>query len=109
MGGFKRDNPIIQFVNVIGQILAFITVILWFITLLNSAIGGSTGEYFLGDSTGVLEYIKYWATLLTLALSGLELAFRKWWLFIIYAVVIAGCVIIMFFPGVRDTLLGMVA
>lgn len=108
MGFKKKDNPLITLANGIGQVLAFFTVALWLICLLNSAIGGQTGNYFLGDFTGTLEYIKYWATLLTLALSGLELALKKWWVFIIYAILVAGCVILMFFPGVFTTLTGMI-
>lgn len=104
----KKNNPLITFVNGLGQILAFFTVALWLVCLINSAVGGvEGGTYFLGDFTGILEYIKYWATLITLALSGLELALKKWWLFVIYAVLVAGCVILMFFPGVRDMLMGI--
>ncbi len=105
----KKDNPIISFVNVIGQIIAFFAVILWLLCLLNGALSADNflGHHFLGDAPGILEYIKYWATLAALALSGLEFALRKPLLFIIYAVVVAGCVILMFFPGVLESLSGM--
>ena len=104
----KSDHPIISFVNIIGQILAFVTILLWALRLLNTAIYAYTDTYFLGNFTGTLELIKYWATLITLALSGLELALKKWWLFIIYAILVAVCVIILLFPDVQATILGAI-
>lgn len=106
MGFNKKSNPLITLANGVGQVLAFFTVALWLLLLINSAVGGA-GEGFLGGYAGTLDYIKYWATLLTLALSGLELALKKWWIFIIYAVLIAGCVILMFFPGVFTSITGI--
>ena len=41
----KKDNPIISFVNVIGQIIAFFAVILWLLCLLNGAL---SADNFLG-------------------------------------------------------------
>ncbi len=105
----KKDNMLMNIANIVGQVLAFFTVALWLLCLLNSALSAESilGYHFLGDATGVLEYIKYWATLLTLALSGLEFASRRVLLMIIYLILVAGCVILMFFPGVLDTLVGM--
>ena len=103
----KKDNMLMNIANILGQVLAFFTVALWLLCLLNSALYGFLDYHFLGDATGILEYIKYWATLLTLALSGLEFASRRVLLMIIYLVLVAGCVILMFFPGVLDTLVGM--
>ena len=105
----KKDNALMNIANIVGQVLAFFTVALWLLCLLNSALSADSilGYHFLGDATGILEYIKYWATLLTLALSGLEFASRNFLLMIIYLLIIAGCVILMFFPGVLDSLVGL--
>ena len=104
----KQDNPIVKFANVLGQVISFFTVILWLLCLLNTGLSGFVGGYFLGEATGVLEYIKYWATLVALALSGFEFATRRIWLLIIYIVVVAACVILLCFPGTFNSLAGMV-
>ncbi len=105
----KKDNALMKVANIVGQVLAFFTVALWLLCLLNSALSADSmlGYHFLGDATGILEYIKYWATLLTLALSGLEFATRNFLLMLIYLIIVAGCIILMFFPGVLGTLVGM--
>ena len=106
----RQDNPIVKFVNVIGQLVAFCTVILWLLCLLNTALSadGILGYHFLGEATAILEYIKYWATLITLALSGLEFASRNLLIMIIYLVIVAGCVVLLCFPGTFDSLVGMI-
>ncbi|MBQ7226829.1 MAG: hypothetical protein IJX05_00330, partial [Clostridia bacterium] len=91
-----------------GRILAFITVMLWLLTLLNAALSPMLGYYFLGQATGVIMYIKYWATLLTVALAGLEFAFRRTLTAVIYVIAVIACVILMFFPGTFQTLAGVV-
>lgn len=90
---------IIKVVNAVGQFLSFFVVLLWLVLLLNTAISGfNSGNGFITDPQllGILEYIKYWATLVCLALSGLEFALKNIILFIIYAVAVAGCVVLMF-------------
>ena len=103
----KQDNPIVKFMNVLGQVISFFTVILWLLCLLNTGLSGFVGGHFLGEATGILEYIKYWATLVALALSGFEFASRRIWLLIIYIVVVAGCVILLCFPGTFNSLASM--
>ena len=92
------SSGIIKVVNAVGQFLSFFVVLLWFVTLLNTAIAGINGQGFITDATilGILEYIKYWATLACLALSGMEFALRNIIIFIIYAIAVAGCVVLMF-------------
>ena len=104
----RQDSGFVKFINVVGQFLAFLTVILWLLCLLNTGLSGFVNGYFLGEATGVLEYIKYWATLVALALSGFEFATRRIWLLIIYIVVVAACVILLCFPGTFNSLAGMV-
>ncbi len=103
----KQDNPIVKFVNVAGQIIAFATVILWLLCLLNTGLSGFIDGYFLGDATGIIEYIKYWATLIALACSGFEFASRNMLILILYIVVVAACVIMLCFPGTLKTLVNM--
>lgn len=104
----RQDNPVVKFVNVLGQLIAFVAVILWLLCLLNTGLSGfMDGKLFLGGATPYLEYIKYWATLIALALSGFEFASRRIWLLIIYIVVVAACVILLIFPGTFDTLVNM--
>ncbi|MBR6788654.1 MAG: hypothetical protein IKM44_02475 [Clostridia bacterium] len=104
----NNDNAIVKMADKCGRILAFITVMLWFLTLLNAALNPMLGYYFLGQATGVIMYIKYWATLLTVALSGLEFAFRRTITAVIYIIAVVACVILMFFPGTFYTLAGIV-
>ena len=104
----KKDNSIVKVANWLGRIISFFTVILWLLCLLNTGLSGFIGFHFLGGATGILEYIKYWATLVALALSGMELAFRNLFLAILYIVVLAGCVILLCFPGTFVSLMGMV-
>ena len=104
----NKDNAIVNFADKCGRILAFITVMLWLLTLLNAALSPMLGYYFLGQATGVIMYIKYWATLLTVALAGLEFAFRRTLTAVIYVIAVIACVILMFFPGTFQTLAGVV-
>ena len=103
----KQDNPIVKFVNVVGQIVAFCAVILWLLCLLNTGLSTFTGSFFLGDAAGILEYIKYWATLIALACSGFEFASRNMIILILYIVVVAACVIMLCFPGTFNALVSM--
>ena len=105
---FKKDNALVKIANQLGRIISFFTVILWLLTLINSALMPMIGFHFLGDATGILEYIKYWATLVAVALSGMEFAFKRFFTAIIYLIVVAGCVILMCFPGTFETLAHMV-
>ena len=104
----KKDNSLVTLANWLGRIISFATVILWFLCLLNTGLSGVIGFHFLGGATGILEYIKYWATLVAIALSGLELALRNFILTIEYIVVVAGCVIMLCFPGTFMSLVNMV-
>ena len=103
----RQDNPIVKFVNVIGQLVAFCTVILWLLCLLNTGLSGYIGHHFLGDATGIIEYIKYWATLVALACSGFEFASRRIWLLILYIALVAVCVVMLCFPGTLESLINM--
>ena len=45
------SSGIIKVVNAVGQFLSFFVVLLWFVTLLNTAIAGINGQGFITDAT----------------------------------------------------------
>lgn len=97
-----------RFIDVLGEILAFLTVALWVFMFFQYTFGFLNGIN-VGTWTlvGLLEYIKIWATLLVLGLKGFEFALKRGFLiFIIYVVLIAACVIFMFIPNVWTSLFG---
>lgn len=99
---------LITFCNGLGQIIAFITVLLWLALLVNTAVISFTGNGFIPtDFLGIAEYIKYWATLLALALSGMELALKNIFLTLIYIIAVAGCVVLMFVGA--ETIMNMLS
>lgn len=101
-----------RFIDGLGEILAFLTVALWVFMFFQYTFGFISETAMVGSSSwtviGLLEYIKIWATLLVLGLKGFEFALKRGIIiFIIYAVLIAACVIFMFIPNVWESLFGV--
>ena len=92
--------------DVLGEILAVVLVLVFAILLLNTEF-----DFLAGAETfrRILEGIRGYGTLLLVAVVGLEaMVKRNFPLFLIFAAVIALCVIFMFFPDARDYLTGLI-
>ncbi len=92
--------------DIIGEILAVILVLVFAILLLDAKLdflaNAETFKY-------VLEGIRGYGTLLLVAVVGLEaMVKRNIIFFLLFLVVIAVCVIMMFFPEVSDYLIGLI-
>lgn len=88
----RKIEPVI---DVIGEILGFLTVVLIVLILINNVTGN-----WLGDALPTLLVIREYAILVTLAVVGLEFVLKRgFFVFLIYAVIVAAGVILMFFPG----------
>lgn len=109
MKDFKISAGLEKMIDVLGEILAFLTIGLYAFMIVQYTFGFLDGVM-VGDVllAGLLEYIKYWATLLVLAMKGFEFAVKRGFIvFIIYAALVAISVIFMFFPGVWTSIVTM--
>lgn len=92
--------------DIIGEILAVVLVLVFAILLLNAEFD------FLANAETfrrILEGIRGYGTLLLVAIVGLEaMVKRNFILFLIFAAIIALCVIFMFFPDARNYLTGLI-
>lgn len=97
-------------VDLIGEILAFLTVALIVFMYINRIVAykSSDGTGFLSyDVTRILESVREIAILLVVGLAGLEFALKHGFVvFIIYAALVAAAVIFIFFPGVLPVTVG---
>ena len=97
-------------VDLLGEILAFLTVALIVFMYINRIVAykSADGTGFLpADVTRVLESVREIAILLVVGLAGLEFALKHGFVvFIIYAVLVAAAVIFIFFPGVLPVSFG---
>lgn len=92
--------------DVIGEILAVVLVLVFTVLLLNS-------EFHFLDSVDtvrrILEGVRGYGTLLLVAVVGLEaMVKRNFLFFLIFAALIALCVVFMFFPEARSYLTGLI-
>ena len=106
----KVGEGIERGVDFIGEILAFLTVALWVFMFFQYTFNFIPADATVGEWSvaNLLEYIKYWATLLVLGLKGFEFAVKRGFImFIIYGVLIAACIIFMFIPQVWESIFGL--
>lgn len=100
----KMGEKLEKVVDVITEILAFLTVILIVFLFVNRFVANraADGIGFLPiKATNILESVREIAVLLVVALAGLQFALKRGFVvFIIYAVFVAAAVIFLFFPGV---------
>lgn len=104
MKQLKLGSKLEKVVDVIGEILAFLTVALIVFMYINRIVAhkSADGTGFLSlDVTRVLESIREIAILLVVGLAGLEFALKRGFVvFLIYAVLVTAAIIFIFFPGV---------
>lgn len=100
----KMGEKLEKVVDVIGEVLAFLTVALIVLLFVNRYVAGraTDGIGFLPlKASQIMESIREIAVLLVVGLAGLEFALKRGFVvFIIYAVLVAAAVIFLFFPGV---------
>lgn len=91
-------------VDVITEILAFLTVALIVLLFVNRYVAARAADgigFLPATVSGVMESIREIAVLLVVGLAGLQFALKRGIVvFIIYALFIAAAVIFLFFPGV---------
>lgn len=105
----KLGHGVERVIDAVGEVLAFFTVALWVFMFFQYTFNFIPDTAMVGSwpVTGMLEYIKIWATLLVLGLKGFEFALKRGFItFLIYAALIAACVIFMFIPNVWQSLFG---
>lgn len=100
----KLGERIEKVVDIITEILAFLTVTLIVLLFINRFVAGraDSGIGFIPlKATAILESIREIAVLLVVALAGLQFALkRNVIIFILYALLVAVAVIFLFFPNV---------
>lgn len=94
-----------KFFDIIGEILAVILVLVFFVDILNLQFGFIKSV----DVLKAFSIIKYWGTLLLVAVVGLEaMSKRNFVLQIIFLLILAVIVIFMCFPETYEKLAGMI-
>lgn len=99
----KDDNKLEKVVDVITEILAFLTVALIVLVYVNRFVAGKMGTsgFLPVKAASILETVREICILLVVALAGLQFSLKHgWFVFIIYAILVAAAVIFMFFPNV---------
>ncbi len=92
----KMGEKLEKVVDIIGEILAFLTVALMVFVFVNRYFG-----FLPADTAKIIESVLVVAVLLVVALAGLEFALKRGLIvFILYAALVAAAVIFLFFPGV---------
>ncbi len=91
--------------DVLGEILAFLTIIIYAVWLLDANLHFVTNDTF----ALVLEFGRTWAPLILVCVVGLEFAVKRNIVIqiVIYAI-IALVIILMFFPGTWEAIRGAV-
>ena len=99
----SKDNQLEHVVDVITELLAFLTVVLIVLVYVNRFVAGKMGTagFLPVKAANILETVREISILLVVALAGLQFSLKHGWVvFIIYAVLVAAAVIFMFFPNV---------
>lgn len=92
----KLSSRLEKVVDVIGEIFGFFTLLLIALLLINNV----TGNWLGADVVNILYEVREWAIIVVVALAGLELALKMgWFAFIVYGVIVAAVIILMFFPS----------
>ncbi|MBR2974611.1 MAG: hypothetical protein IKC47_02575 [Clostridia bacterium] len=89
-----------------GEVLAFVTLAIYAVWLLNAQLTFITNE----TALYIIELVRLWAPMLLMAVVGMEFAMnRKFFVRLIVYILIAVIVILMFFPGTWETIRNSVA
>jgi hypothetical protein len=90
-------------IDVIGEILAFFTVILILLMCINGAFNNFMGV----KATKALTYVREIAIVVVIGLKGLEFALKRSWILTgIFIVLLAAIAVFMFFPSSLPSWLG---
>ncbi|MBN2504090.1 MAG: hypothetical protein JXB20_01980 [Bacilli bacterium] len=90
--------------NVLGQLLGFLTIVLYAFLFANTVFNFGVDTTILG----ILETVKTYAIFAVCGLAGLELVSGKKLIALIYFILLAFVVVFSFFPDVRDQIINVV-
>ena len=94
-----------KFFDIIGEILAVILVLVFFVDILNLQFGFIENV----DVLKAFSIVKYWGTLLLVAVVGLEAMSKRNVIFqIIFIALLALIVVFLFFPETYQNLINLV-
>ena len=103
----KKDsgNGFKDLLDIIGGVVAFFTVILYALLIANA------NWPFIPEGTflNILNICKFYASLLVVLIAGLEfVSSKKWFIRIIFYIIVVAVIIFMFFPGTWSTFVGII-
>ncbi|MDR1697479.1 MAG: hypothetical protein LBR37_00980 [Erysipelotrichaceae bacterium] len=88
-------NSVEKFVDIVGEVLAFLTLALMLLLFINGSF-----NFIPGNVTKVLAYIREIAIIAVVGLSAMELAIKgRFVLMVIFLVLLTGVIIFIWFPG----------
>ncbi len=83
-------------IDTIGEILAFLAVILILFMCINARFELITGE----NALRILSYVREIAIVTVIGLKGMEFALKRGWILsLIFGLILAAIVVFMFFPS----------
>ena len=91
--------------DILGKIIAIVWLLAFVLWVTNANWGYLDTIPVL---VKILSIIKEWGALLLVAVVGFEAASRKIWLLIPFLIILAACIIFMFFPGATDAIFNLV-
>ena len=92
--------------DIIGKIIALVWLVNFVLWVTNANWGYLNN---IDALVAIVNLIKEWGALLLVAVVGFEaVAKRKLFIKIIFLVVLAACVVFMFFPGVTDQIFNII-
>ncbi len=102
----KKERLISKILDIIGEIVAVVLVLVWIVTLANA-------QWHFLDSVpvllNILEIIKAWGGVVLMAVVGLEAMSKRNIVFrIIFLVLLAIVIIFLCFPGTYEYLIGLI-
>lgn len=99
-----KSEGLEKVVDLITEILAFLTVALIVFVFINRYVAGRSADgvgFIPVKAEKILESVREIAILLVVGLAGLQFSLKHGFIiFLIYAVLVAAAVIFLFFPGV---------
>ena len=104
MSNKVKGNGFKDLLNIFGEVIAFFTIILYAVLIANANWPFIPAGTFLN----ILNVCKFYAPLALVLVVGLEfISSRRWFIRIIFYVIIAAIIVFMFFPGTWSTFVGI--
>jgi nitrate reductase gamma subunit len=94
-------------IDTIGEILAFLAVILILIMCINGVL---PTPFITGKALEVMSYVREISILSIVGLKGMEFALKKSWILtVIFGLILAAIIVLMFFPESIPTWLSAIS